>query len=143
MNDLELISAELAANSLSNCEIVLAYDDVMKAIEHLTANGYFVFAWEGWIKHPDGKHGHSRQHQGTHCFWGTDGHPVEQRIKEAALFAQETIQKSQREWNENPEIAGGILCFCLSVEAPLEWRFRAIKDKISILRRGVAAHFLN
>lgn len=123
INDLELIPAELAAKSLSDCEIVLAYDDVIEAIKHLASNGYFVMSWEGWLKYPDGGITHSI-HQGTKGFRGIRGprvdinKPVEQRIQEAALFTQKTIQKSQREWNENPEIDGGTLYFCLSVTAP-------------------------
>lgn len=118
MNDPDLLPKKLAAKSISDREIVLAYDDVFEAIEHLVANDYFVFAWEGWIKYPDGKLGHSGQHQGTVSFWGTKGHPVEQQMKEAAVFVKDTIQKSQQEWNTMPEFVGGILYFCLSVDAP-------------------------
>ena len=117
MNDTDLLPPELAEKSLSPLEIVLPYVEALEAIEHLAAKGYLVFAWEGWIDYPDGRHGHSGQHQGTKEFWGTKGQSAQERISETATFAQQTIKKSQQEWDENPEITEATLCFCLSIEA--------------------------
>jgi hypothetical protein len=116
MNDTDLLPPELAKKSLSPLEIVLPYVEVLEAIEHLAAKGYLVFAWEGWLKYPDGRHTHSI-HQGTRGFWGTKGQSAQERIQETATFARQTIKESQQEWDEKPEIAGGTLCFCLSIEA--------------------------
>lgn len=115
MNDPELLPLELARKSLSLSEIVLPYAEVLEAIEHLAAKGYFVFAWEGWIDYPDGRHTHSI-HQGTRGFWGTKGQSAQERIRETGTFARQTIEESQREWNSKPEVVGATLCFCLSIE---------------------------
>lgn len=115
-NDLQLLPPNLAAQSLSPVEIVLPYKEALQAIEYLTAHGFFVFAWEGWIEYPDGGRSHSAQHQGTVEYWGTQGKEVQERLEEAASFARQAIKQSQQRWNDKPEFAGATLHFCLYVE---------------------------
>jgi hypothetical protein len=88
MIDPELPPPELGAKSLSPLEIVLPYMEVLEAIEHLAAKGYFVLAWEGWIKYSDDIQGHSGQHQGTTEFGG-QGQSAQERIQETAAFARQ------------------------------------------------------
>lgn len=114
--DTALLPEELAAKSLSDCEIILPYNEALQAIAYLNARHVMVFAWEGWISYPDGKKGFSGQHQGTECFFWTPGHPIQERIKEATAFMLCTIQQSQQEWDASPKVAGATLYFCLSVE---------------------------
>jgi hypothetical protein len=117
MNDPQLLSADLAAKSLSSIEIVLPYQEALKAVESLTAQGYFTFAWEGWVKIRDGRHGHSSRHQGTHDFWGTKGQPIPVRIQEAASYARQTIEAAQQEFDDKPEFEGATLHFCLTIQS--------------------------
>jgi len=115
-NDTELLPEELAVKSLAKNEIILPYADVLKAISHLNANNYIVFAWEGWISYPDGRCGHSGEHQGTEEFRGTPGNTIQEYCKNATAFILETIAQSQKEWDERPEVDEATLYFCLSVE---------------------------
>lgn len=117
MKEPELLPEQLAQKSLSDIEIVLSYDDAIRAIQYLSTIGYFVFAWEGWVKNPDGKHGHSLYQQGTTGGWEKRNQSAKEDINKTATFVQQTMKESQQKWDDNPEIEGATLYFCLSIEA--------------------------
>lgn len=107
-SELSLLPAELAARSLSEREIVLAHADAMAAIDHLASAGRRILAWEGWLRWPDGRVGHSGEHQGTVDLSGMTA-------SEAAAFCRETIALTQAAWDRAPEVPGATLYFCITI----------------------------
>ncbi len=107
-SELGLLPADLAARSLSDREIVLAYADALAAIDRLASAGHRILAWEGWLRWPDGRVGHSGEHQGTADLSGMTA-------SQAALFCRETIELAQAAWDRVPEVPGASLYFCITV----------------------------
>ena len=106
--DLDLLPAALAAGSLHESEIVLSHADALAAIDHLARTGRRILGWEGWLRWPDGRVGHSARHQGTVGLSGLGG-------SEAAAFCCEAIALAQTEWDSSPEVPGASLYFCIAV----------------------------
>jgi hypothetical protein len=65
MDSSDDIPKELLSRSISDNEIVLPYPDVVATIHSLPEFGLRVLGWEGWLRYPDGRVGHSARHQGT------------------------------------------------------------------------------
>jgi hypothetical protein len=116
INDLGLVPSHLAAASLTDRELVLPYRDALQAIDHLVAGGHAVFCWEGWLRYPDGSHGHSARHQGMMEITRGPDEGFAAFARRAAEAVRSTLTKSQEEWNKNPEVPNATLYFCLSVE---------------------------
>ena len=64
VDPLDLLPANLRALSLSDCEIVLPYEEAIQALELCVAARWGLLAWEGWVKYPSGV-GHHSDYQGT------------------------------------------------------------------------------
>ena len=116
VNDVALLPSRLARASLSDTEIVLPHPEVLDAIDSLASKGHAVFCWEGWLRYADGSRGHSARHQGIREISLSEGEDFADFIRRAATAVLSTISKAQEEWNRNREVAGAMLCFCLSVE---------------------------
>lgn len=102
-SDLELLPPDLRSRSASPREIVLPLADALEAIAALRAQDVTSVGWEGWVRGPDGRLGHAPSQQGTVEFF-----PLSE--------CETTMREAQREWNQNPDIEGGELLFCLSPE---------------------------
>ncbi len=76
-----------------------------------------VIAWEGWIRYPDGRVGHSAKHQGSFDFQPEEGEPHLQAVQRAAEPAKQTIAEAKTEWDREPEVPGASLYFCITYEA--------------------------
>lgn len=107
-SELGLLPADLTARSLSDREIVLTHTDALAAIGHLAQAGHRILAWEGWLRWPDGRVGHSGEHQGTTDLSGLTA-------LQAAAFCRETISLAQAAWDRAPEVPRATLFFCITV----------------------------
>lgn len=107
MSTFDDIPKELLSHSLSDREIVLPYPDVIAMIHRLPQFGLRLLGWEGWLRYPDGRVGHSGR-QGTVDL--SDMSPVD-----AAEFCIRTIEEAHAEAMREPE--PGELYFCVTVNA--------------------------
>ena len=101
------IPKELLSRSLSNREVVLPYPDVIARIHRLREFGLRLLGWEGWLRYPDGRCGHSARHQGT-----VDLSDIP--AQEATELCIRTIEQAQAEATREPE--AGELYFCVAVK---------------------------
>jgi hypothetical protein len=102
--------SELQAKSASINELVLPLPEAIAALGILEQSGDPLLGWEGWLRRPDGRLGHSARHQGT-----VDLSHLSP--SEAYAFAKSTMQQSQAEHDSNPEVPGSELLFCITSEA--------------------------
>lgn len=100
---------DLQRLSASQSELVLPYPHAMNALELLEAAGGSLLGWEGWLRYPDGRLGHSLLHQGADTS-GLDP-------SEAYRMARNTICLSQKEHESQASMAGVHLLFCITVKA--------------------------
>ncbi|MBW4463801.1 MAG: hypothetical protein KME47_26695 [Nodosilinea sp. WJT8-NPBG4] len=102
------IPKELLSRSLSDREIVLPYPDVIATIHRLPEFGLRLLGWEGWLRYPDGRWGHSARHQGT-----VDLSDIP--AQEAMELCIRTLEQAHAEAKREPEV--GELYFCVIVSA--------------------------
>ena len=114
--DLNLLTPEVAAASISDREIVLPYELALEAIDMLGTGGYAVVSWEGWLLFQDGSMGHSFQHQGTVGLERYPDESAQEFIARASIFVRQTMEQSQLEWNRKPTRANARLYCCLAIE---------------------------
>jgi hypothetical protein len=105
-----LTIAEFQSRSASPNELVLSFSEAIEALQLMEQSSVAVVGWEGWLRYPDGKLGHSQQHQGTA--------PAPQ-LSQAELYVwlRSTMQDSQAEHQRNPEVSGSELLFCITHQA--------------------------
>jgi hypothetical protein len=104
--DLAALPDALASQSLSTTQIILACEQALEAIEHLTNAGRRVIAWEGWVKFRDGTRAKSLGHGGSFA--------LPRDATKAAEVAKAGIAKAQERWNRDPEYFGATLYFGLT-----------------------------
>jgi len=107
-SEIGLLPRDLALQSLRPAEIVLSYDAAISAVHHLHDSGVHILGWEGWLRHPDGRLGHSALHQGTTSLG--DVPPAD-----AAAICIRTIRDAHSESIGAPE--RGELYFCIFTNA--------------------------
>ncbi len=118
MDDIDLLPQVLRKQSLSHREIVLPYQQALEALEVLVRANWALLGWEGWVKYPDGRHGHTPG--------GVMGIEVERKegeawadyVQRSAHLCRETMNREQQVWEANPEYAHLVLCFCLTATPP-------------------------
>ena len=111
MDEIDLLPQVLRKQSLSHREIVLPYQQALEVLSVLVG-------WEGWVKYPDGRHGHTPG--------GVMGIEVARKAREtwadyverSAQLCRETMNREQQAWEANPEYAHLVLCFCLTATPP-------------------------
>ena len=91
--------------SASHRELVLSLPKALEALAAYEAKGVKVQGWEGWLRYPDGRLGHSRVHQGT------AGGPWERPD------LARTMQEAQAEHDREPERPGTELLFSITAGA--------------------------
>jgi len=77
-----------------------------------------LLGWEGWVKYPDGRHGHTPG--------GIRGADVERKkgemwadyVRRSMHVCRATMKKEQQAWDTNPEYTHLVLCFCLTAIPP-------------------------
>jgi hypothetical protein len=100
---------QLQEHSASPRELVLVYDDVLKALDQLANLGVTLFGWEGWLRFKNGEFGHSVQHQGMSDL-------SQLSTDETYAICRKTIVKAQTEHWLNPEVPETELLFCIDFE---------------------------
>jgi len=102
--------ADLQRLSVSQSELVLPYPHAITALQLLEATGATLLGWEGWLRYPDGRLGHSDMHQGT-----TDTSVLSS--SEAYSWAKASMRLSQNEHELQNETTDIKLLFCIIVNA--------------------------
>ena len=98
-----MISIEaLQQKSASRNELVLPLALALDALKSFKAAGIVVLGWEGWLRYPDGRLGHSARHQGTSGS-GWEYETLEQ-----------TMRQAQTEHLTEPEAPHSELLFCIA-----------------------------
>jgi hypothetical protein len=113
-----MLPDELMTKSLSDKDIVLPYEAALCAIDLLAASGWALLGWEGWLKYPDGRVGHSARHQGTVSLEKQAGESWGAYVQRSSEFCKRTVMENQEEWNRSPEAADSELYFCLTIMEP-------------------------
>jgi len=116
MEAIDLLPFELKMKSLSKKEVILSYEDVLKAIDIYAQNNWVILNWEGWIKYSKNKHGHSEKFRGISNIYKEKDETWESFVKRSAIRCIETINESKQKWDSKPEYLGSILYFCLNPE---------------------------
>ena len=98
--------SELQAKSASDRELVLPLAAALEALRLFEQAGTYALGWEGWLRYPDGRLGHSAKHQGTAFELAS---PVEQHA-----WLSRTMLQSQTEHDAHPEVPGSELLFCIT-----------------------------
>ena len=98
---------ELQLRSASSVELVLEYADALAALDALENSGATVLGWEGWLRHADGRLGHSGRYQGTADLSGLSR-------SQAYDLCRTTITDAHSEYLTAPEVPHAQLLFCLS-----------------------------
>lgn len=106
MRDMPSRLAALWPQSFSQKELILRYPDAMAALHQLEKADIGILGWEPLILYPDGRKGHSARHMGTVSL-------EDLTCAEACEFCRCTIAQAQKEWDRDPEAAGGVLLFCI------------------------------
>ena len=102
--------SRLQTESASDRELVLPLAAALDALGLFEQSGIVVLGWEGWLRYPDGRLGHSAKHQGT---------ASEQSTTRSEQFAwlYRTMQLSQAEHDASPEVPDSELLFCITAGA--------------------------
>jgi hypothetical protein len=106
----EALPKRLLDASASSTELVLPFIEALEALDLLQRSGAAVLGWEGWLRYPDGRKGHSQAHQGTADIAG------EKRLA-PYLLCRETMQKAHSKHSASPEQPGAELLFCITYAA--------------------------
>jgi hypothetical protein len=106
--------SDLKQHSLSDRELVLRLPEALEAVKVLAAAKVPVLGWEGWIRHPDGTVGHSREHQGTVSVEQEAGEAFTDYVDRSLSSAQKSMIAAQEEWDRRAEVPGGQLYFCIT-----------------------------
>jgi hypothetical protein len=93
--------------SASTRELVLPLPQTIEAIELMEQLEIPVFGWEGWLRFPDGRVGHSMLHQGTATV-----HALTTASEYASL--KRTIRDAFDLHQSNPEATSSELLFCIT-----------------------------
>lgn len=102
--------SEFQRQSASADELVLRLPEALEALLLMESWGTSVLGWEGWLRYPDGKLGHSARHHGTVSLPEPTTAAIHARLRD-------TMQPSQAEHLHNPEVPGCELLFCMTSQA--------------------------
>jgi hypothetical protein len=99
--------SDLQRLSVSSSELVLPFTHAITALELLEAAEAPLLGWEGWLRYPSGRLGHSARHQGV------DTSKLES--SEAYRRVRSDICLSQKEHESEAAMVGIQLLFCITV----------------------------
>ena len=106
MTAFQPLPAWLRGKSISDREVVLDFEDSMRAIDAYETAGWALLGWEGWFRH-NGRKGHALEYQGMvtpargldedwPAYVGRIAELCRQTIKEdAERYAQENPQRDR------------------------------------------------
>ena len=116
MDEIDLLPKTLREQSLSDREVVLPYQEALQALDLFTVARRPLLGWEGWVKYPDGKHGHAPSGMGTTNIEQETGEVWEAYVHRSARFCRETIKAEQQLWDTDSTHASVKLYFCLTAK---------------------------
>ena len=118
VDPLDLLPPNLRALSLSDCEVVLPYEQAIQALDHFVAARWGLLAWEGWVKYPSGV-GHHSDYQGTVELTRRVDETWDDFVRRSAEFGRQTMQADQQRFEHDAACQGMRLYFCFSVTPPI------------------------
>lgn len=103
---LALLPHGIRAQSISDREVVLPLDAALAAIDIIEARGLHILGWEGWLKYPDGRHGHG----------GPMGSASLENLSpaDAAELCRRTIAEEAARWREENPRRAEQMYFCIT-----------------------------
>ena len=104
--DLAALPADLRDQSLSRTQIILSFESATRALRELTAAGFRVERWEGWVKMRDGGRARSLAHGGSFA--------LPRDAARAAEVATQGMSRARDRWQRDPEYPGAELYFALA-----------------------------
>ena len=107
---LELLPPEIAAQSISQREIVLPLEEALTVVDFMESKGILILGWEGWVKTADGRVGHGSAPQGTVSLENLS-------VAEAAEVCRQTMQEDASQWERDNKGSSEKLHFCITVRA--------------------------
>ena len=111
--NIQILPKEIISRSLSKKEIILNYEDSLKALDILLESNIALLGWEGWSKYPDGSVGHN-DYQGTESINRKVGESWDNYAKRGYNFVKKTIQESYEDWIKSPQVKEYKLYFCIT-----------------------------
>lgn len=87
---------------------MLPYGEAIAALEALRREGARLYGWEGWLRYPDDRLGHSERFQGTVDLSGLG-------MEDAYTLCHATIRQAQEEYAARPDAGSTELLFCLTI----------------------------
>ncbi len=118
LDDRDLLPQGLREQSLSQREIVLPYRQALEALSVLMAAKRALLGWEGWVKYPDGHHGHAPGGGMGADIARREGETWVDYVHRSARLCGETMNREQQAWEANREYTHLVLCFCLTATPP-------------------------
>lgn len=113
MEDIDILPKDMMSRSLSEDEVVLNYEDALKALD-IFSNAHFAFlGWEGWGKYHDGGIGHC-DYQGTVSIEKAANESWQAYAKRGYNFVKETIINDYDDWKKSDHVKEYELYFCIS-----------------------------
>ncbi|MBA3557999.1 MAG: hypothetical protein H0W30_05305 [Gemmatimonadaceae bacterium] len=106
-SDLSNLPPDLAEKSLSKDEIMLGYEDAVRAVDHIARGGHRIEAWEGWVQMPEGARTHSLAHPGSFA--------LPMQAGPSAEAARSSMAEAHAAWEHSPEYPNASLYFSLTV----------------------------
>ena len=113
MEEIDVLPKDMVEKSLSDREIVLPYEDALKALDLYIKAGWAFLGWEGWGKHVDGKVGHC-DYQGTVSIERKDKESCNDYAKRSYDLVKKTIQDDYKDWQNSPYAKEYELYFCIT-----------------------------
>jgi hypothetical protein len=118
LDALDLLPQKLRALSLSDCEVVLPYEEAILALDLFVAARWGLLAWEGWVKYPSGV-GHHSDYQGTVGLTRRMDETWDDFVRRSAEFCRKTMQADQQRFGHDAACQGMQLYFCFTVTPPI------------------------
>jgi hypothetical protein len=104
--DLAALPEDLRQQSLSQSRIILPYEAAARALTELTARGFRVTRWEGWVKMRDGGRARSLAHGGSFA--------LPRDPARAAETTTQALSRAHERWQRDPEYPGAELYYALA-----------------------------
>ena len=114
MDSIKLLPEDMQRRSLSDREIVLKYEDALKALDVIVKNSWAFLGWEGWGKYADGKTGHC-DYQGTTGIEKEPGQSWGEYMKYGYEFVKKTIKNDYSDWKKSERVNKYELYFCITI----------------------------
>lgn len=121
MKDIDILPKEMMAKSLSQREVILPYEDALKALDIFLDAGWAFLGWEGWIKTTTGEIGQTVEFigaiMGTVSIEQEEGESWKEYAKRGYDFMKETIIMDDKDWKKSKSAKIYELYFCISASS--------------------------